>query len=290
MSSTGNTEQDQQSAPRGKARYTREITSIIAGPVLVLIVGWAPGLVVAALIGLAAVIGLWEFLAMGEKKGLPMQKALSTILLLILLISFLLPTLPVAASIFAVLMLIPMAYVFSSSDLSAALSASAVCVLGILYIGLLSGALIGLRLDFDPHGSDLLFFLLLVVWAGDALAYYTGRTFGKTKLLPRVSPKKTVEGLLGGIAGSLIAAAIIHFTFFGEFPLIHALVCAALLSLSGVVGDLAESTWKRSAEIKDSGALIPGHGGVLDRIDSILFTAPVLYAYWYLLHEPFRLS
>lgn len=289
MSSTGKTEEEQQPAPRGRARFTREITSIVAGPVLVLIVGWAPGLVVAALIALAAVIALWEFLSMGEKKGLPIQKALSIILLLVLLTSFLLPALPVEASIFVVLMLIPMAYVFSRSDLSTALPASAVCVLGILYVGLLSGALIGLRLDFEPHGSDLLFFLLLVVWAGDALAYYTGRKFGKTKLLPRVSPKKTVEGLLGGVAGSLIAAAIIQLTFFGEFPLLHALICAGLLSLSGVVGDLAESAWKRSAEIKDSGTIIPGHGGVLDRIDSILFTAPVLYAYWYLLHGPFRL-
>ncbi|MBW3671725.1 MAG: phosphatidate cytidylyltransferase [Acidobacteria bacterium] len=289
MSSTAKSEQDQQPAPRERARFTREITSFVAGPVLVLIVGWAPGLVVAAVITLVAAIALWEFLSMGEKKGLPIQKVLSMILLLILLTSFLLPAFPVEAAILAVLMLIPMAYVFSRSDLSAALPASAVCVLGILYVGLLSGAMMGLRLHFEPHGSDLLFFLLLVVWAGDALAYYTGRKFGKTRLLPRVSPKKTVEGLLGGVAGSLITAAVIQLTFFGEFPLVHALICAALVSLSGVVGDLAESAWKRSAEIKDSGTIIPGHGGILDRTDSILFAAPVLYAYWYLLHGPFRL-
>lgn len=288
MSSADNTE-GVQTPQRRERRFTREITSVIAAPVLIWIVGWTPGLVMAALVAIAAVIGLWEFLTMGEKKGLPVQKALSTFLLLLLLATFLLPV-SVEIAVFAILLLIPMAYVFSASDLAEALPGSAVCVLGILYIGLLSGALMRLRIDFDPNGSKLIFFLLLVVWAGDSLAYYTGRKFGRTKLLPRVSPKKTVEGLLGGVAGSLIAAAIIHFTFFDEFPLVHALIAAALLSLAGVVGDLAESAWKRSAAIKDSGTIIPGHGGVLDRLDSILFTAPVLYAYWFLLHEPIRLT
>lgn len=290
MSSTGNAEQGRTSPPQRGGRYTREITSIIAGPVLIWIIGWTPGIVVAALITVVAVIALWEFLSMGEKKGLPVQKALSVSLLLFLLSTFLLPALSVEVAVFAILLLIPMAYVFAKSDLDTALPASGVCVLGILYIGLFSGALIRLRLDFEPFGSELIFFLLLVVWAGDTLAYYTGKNFGRTKLLPRVSPKKTVEGLLGGITGSLIAAAIIHFTFFREFPLIHALACAALLSLSGVVGDLVESVWKRSAAVKDSGTIIPGHGGILDRLDSIFFTAPVLYAYWYLLQEPIRLT
>ncbi len=280
----------EQTAPRKEGRFTREITSIIAGPLLVFIIGWTHGLVMAALVGLVAVLGLWEFLVMGEKKGLPVQKILSTLLLLFLLANFLLPGLSVEIGVFAVLLLIPMAYVFSNSDLAEALPASAVCVLGILYIGLLSGALIRLRLDFEPFGSELIFFLLLVVWSGDTFAYYTGKKFGRTKLLPRVSPKKTVEGMMGGVAGSLVAATVIHFSFFGEFPLVHALICASLLSLSGVVGDLAESAWKRSAAVKDSGSLIPGHGGILDRLDSILFTAPVLYAYWFLLHEPIRLT
>ncbi len=106
------------------------------------------------------------------------------------------------------------------------------------------------------------------------------------RLSPRVSPKKTIEGGIGGLATSLLAAAIVHFTFFPEFPLMHALLAALLLSIAGVVGDLAESMWKRSAAVKDSGVLIPGHGGFLDRVDSILFTAPILYAYWFVLNEP----
>jgi phosphatidate cytidylyltransferase len=80
-------------------------------------------------------------------------------------------------------------------------------------------------------------------------------------------------------------ATIIHFTFFREFPLVHALIAAAILSFAGVIGDLAESLWKRSASVKDSSTLIPGHGGFLDRFDSVLFTAPILYAYWFLLTD-----
>ncbi|MEA2491615.1 MAG: phosphatidate cytidylyltransferase, partial [Acidobacteriota bacterium] len=137
-------------------------------------------------------------------------------------------------------------------------------------------------------GPHLVFFLLIVVWIGDAGAYYFGRAFGKHKLSPRISPKKTIEGLAGGIATSIIAALVIHFTFFPKFPLLHAVIAGVILSFAGVVGDLAESMWKRSADVKDSGSLIPGHGGFLDRFDSIFFTAPILYCYWTLIVHDFR--
>ncbi|HEX8254113.1 MAG TPA: phosphatidate cytidylyltransferase, partial [Thermoanaerobaculia bacterium] len=122
----------------------------------------------------------------------------------------------------------------------------------------------------------------------DIAAFYVGRTFGKHKLSPRISPKKTIEGLLGGVAASVIAAVVIHFTFFDRFPLHHAIIAGIILSVAGVIGDLAESMWKRSADVKDSGTLLPGHGGFLDRFDSILFTAPILYCYWTLIVHGFR--
>jgi phosphatidate cytidylyltransferase len=152
---------------------------------------------------------------------------------------------------------------------------------------MLSGSLIRLHNDF-PEGYKLVYFLLLVVWLGDTGAYYVGRTFGKHKLSPRISPKKTIEGLLGGVAASIITALVIHFTFFPKFPLVHAIIAGVILSVAGVIGDLAESMWKRSAAVKDSGTLIPGHGGFLDRFDSILFTAPILYCYWTLIVHGFR--
>jgi phosphatidate cytidylyltransferase len=294
----GLTEPRSDASPRGGGfRFQRELTSLVAAPLLIWIIGWGPGWLLGALMALGAAAALWELLAMAEGKGLGVPKTLALALLAFLLLSFVLPLLPVTVAVFAVVLIIPAARIFSRRDLDSALPATAVSVLAILYVGLLAGAFIRLRLDFDTAGPKLIFFLLLTVWIGDAMAYYTGKNFGRTPLLPRVSPKKTVEGLAGGIAGSLITAAVIHFTFFPEFPLNHALAAAAILSLAGVVGDLVESAWKRSAGVKDSGSLIPGHGGFLDRLDSILFTAPVLYAYWYLLHyvnwyllhEPFRL-
>jgi phosphatidate cytidylyltransferase len=286
----GRTEPRPDASPQGGGlRFKRELTSLAAAPLLIWTIGWGPPWLLAALMILGASVALWELLAMGERKGFPIQKVLSLGLFAFLMLSFLTPTLPVALAVFAVLLVIPGARVFSRSDLDSALPGTAVSVLAILYVGFLSAAFIRLRIDFDTDGSRLIFFLLLTVWMGDAMAYYTGKNFGKTPLLPRVSPKKTVEGLIGGVVGSLLTAAAIHFTFFPQFPLGAALAAAALLSVSGVVGDLVESAWKRSAGVKDSGSLIPGHGGFLDRLDSILFAAPVLYAYWYLLHNPIRL-
>jgi phosphatidate cytidylyltransferase len=187
---------------------------------------------------------------------------------------------------FAALLVIPASYVVGKKQLEDSLPSSAIAVLGTTYVGMLSGSLIRLRNDF-PEGSKLIYFLLLVVWLGDSGAYYVGKTFGKHKLSPRISPKKTVEGLMGGVAASVMTAVIIHYTFFEKFPLHHAIIAGTILSISGVIGDLAESMWKRSADVKDSGTLLPGHGGFLDRFDSILFTAPILYCYWTLIVHGF---
>lgn len=269
-------------------RFARELTAVIGLPILVGIIGWGPDWAYIALISTTSALALWEFLVFGEKKGYPVQKVLSLLLLGLLLSAFIVPQVSVEVAVFAILLLVPSVYVFSRGSLEAALPGSAVCVLATLYIGMLTGALLRLRLDFVV-GWKLVFFLLCVVWAGDAGAYYVGRAFGKHRLSPRVSPKKTIEGGVGGVIASLVMAAAIVLTFFPEFPLVHALVSAAMLSMAGVVGDLAESLWKRSADVKDSGTLIPGHGGFLDRADSILFTAPLLYGYWWLLEHDWKL-
>jgi len=269
-----------------KVRFQRELTSVLALPLLIWIVGWADGRIYTGLIVVISIVAQYEFLTLGERKGYPVHKVLSILLMLFLLSTFVLTQLSVEIGVFAVLLFIPAAYVFGRSAVEDGLPASAVCVLGTLYVGMLSGALLRLRLDF-AEGSKLIFFLLIVVWMCDAGAYYVGKRFGKRSLSPRVSPKKTVEGLIGGVLFSILGAAIIHFTFFPSFPLLHAVIAAVLLSIAGVIGDLAESLWKRSAAVKDSGTLIPGHGGFLDRLDSILFTAPILYTYWFMLtHKP----
>jgi phosphatidate cytidylyltransferase len=121
------------------------------------------------------------------------------------------------------------------------------------------------------------YFLALTTWAGDIGAYYAGSRLGRRPLVPRVSPKKTVEGALGGIAATVLIAALGSGWIWPRFPLPTAIWVGALLAVVGMLGDLSESVVKRAAGAKDSGTLIPGHGGVLDRLDSVIFGAPALY-------------
>lgn len=268
-------------------RFAREITAAVAAPIAIWIIGWSHEYVFDATIALVAVLALHEFLSLGKAKGYDVPVILCIAIMLVIMAAFILPDFSVELGMFTALLLIPAWYVIARKDLESSLPSSAIAVLATTYVGMLGGSLIRLRNDF-PEGSKLVFFLLLVVWLGDSGAYYVGKTFGKHKLSPRISPKKTIEGLAGGIAASIITAVIIHFTFFKAFPLVHAIIAGVILSFAGVVGDLAESMWKRSAAVKDSGTLIPGHGGFLDRFDSIFFTAPILYSYWALLVRGFR--
>lgn len=168
-------------------------------------------------------------------------------------------------------------------DLSQVLPLTALRLFGVLYVALLGGYIIGLRVAGGEAlhlPAKLLTLFFIVVFAGDTGAYYTGRTLGKKKLAPRLSPGKTVEGAIGGLLGNVIAALIAHYTFFPELQLAHAVPLGLLMGLLGATGDLCESMLKRGAHAKDAGHLIPGHGGLLDRLDSMLFNAPLLYYYY----------
>jgi phosphatidate cytidylyltransferase len=267
-------------------RFAREITALVAAPAIIWVIGWGHEYVFDAVIAIVAVLAMYEFLDLGRHKGYDIPIPLCIAIMLIIMAAFILEGLSVEFGMFAALLLIPASYVVGKKALEDSLPSSAIAVLGTTYVGMLSGSLIRLRHDF-PEGSKLVYFLLLVVWLGDSGAYYVGKTFGKHKLSPRISPKKTIEGLMGGVAASVITAVVIHFTFFPQFPLLHAIIAGVILSIAGVIGDLAESMWKRSADVKDSGTLLPGHGGFLDRFDSILFTAPILYSYWTLIVHGF---
>ena len=120
--------------------------------------------------------------------------------------------------------------------------------------------------------------ILVLIWVNDSFAFIVGKNFGKTKLFVTVSPKKTVEGFIGGFAFSLIAAYFIS-TLNKDFSLTNWFIIAAIVSIIGTIGDLVESKLKRQANIKDSGTIMPGHGGILDRLDSLLFAAPFVYLY-----------
>ena len=125
-------------------------------------------------------------------------------------------------------------------------------------------------------GTALIWTLFVCVWASDTFAYFVGSFFGSNKLAPRISPNKTVEGFLGSIVGTTAAALVVGGLIF-NFPFLQMIEAGILISISATLGDLVESVIKRFARIKDSGFLIPGHGGVLDRFDSILFAAPIFY-------------
>lgn len=275
-------------APRSN-RFTRELTTLVGAPLTVWIIGWSPGLVFDAAIAAVGAIALYEFLSFGRKKGFVIPTGLCLLVMLFIIAAFILQPISVEMGVFLALLLIPGSYVLTSKDIDNALPSSAIAVMATLYVGMLGGSLIRLRNDFpQPDGAHLVFFLMIVVWVGDAGAYYVGKRFGRHKLSPRISPKKTIEGLAGGIVSSVLAAVVIHLTFFKNFPIVHAIIAGVILSLCGVIGDLAESMWKRSASVKDSGTLIPGHGGFLDRFDSIFFTAPILYVYWFLIVHHFQ--
>jgi phosphatidate cytidylyltransferase len=268
-------------------RYARELTALVAAPAAIWITGWGPVWLFNGTMAVICVLAMYEFLALGKAKGYDVPTVLCIIIMLLIMGAFILDDLSVELGMFAALLIIPASYVITSKPLEDSLPSSAVAVLATTYVGMLGGSLIRLHNDF-PEGYKLVFFLLLVVWLGDSGAYYVGKQFGKHKLSPRISPKKTIEGLFGGMTASIVTAIVIHFTFFPKFPLFHAIIAGVILSFAGVIGDLAESMWKRSAAVKDSGTLLPGHGGFLDRFDSILFTAPILYCYWTLIVHGFR--
>lgn len=158
------------------------------------------------------------------------------------------------------------------------IASTAITVLSVMYIVLLGGYLIAVRIGFEPALSrHLLEFFFLVLMGSDSAAYYGGRTFGRHKLAPAVSPGKTWEGAIAGMLASLLLAAAAHYWFFPDLPLRFGLPLAAVMNIVGVLGDLTESALKRSAGTKDTTQILPGHGGVLDRIDSLLFNAPLIY-------------
>jgi phosphatidate cytidylyltransferase len=146
---------------------------------------------------------------------------------------------------------------------------------GVLYIPLLMALLILIRQE--PEGFQWIFTLVLTVFAGDTLAFYTGTFLGRHKLCPAISPGKTIEGSLGGVGANLLAAVIMKNFFSPQVGWAQLLAFCLLTGVAGQMGDLFESQMKRVSGIKDSGGLLPGHGGMLDRIDALLFACPVAF-------------
>ncbi|RMH64585.1 MAG: phosphatidate cytidylyltransferase [Calditrichaeota bacterium] len=230
---------------------------------------------------LTAVIGLggqWEMYRMTRAKGaLPSERFGYAITLLILLaVMHPLPELMALAGL--LLMFTLLGEMFRNSG--SALINSGATWTGIVYPGLPAAALLALRIHGTAwgiaHPAGYLLTVFAAIWANDTFAYFSGRAWGKHKLFPRVSPKKSVEGLLGGVAGTLAVFGLAWSMQWYAFSAVAAIGSALIVGLLGPAGDLVESWFKRDSGLKDSSSLLPGHGGILDRFDSLLFVAPWL--------------
>lgn len=180
-------------------------------------------------------------------------------------------------AIAALFLLISITILFSLKEIKTAASEAALLFFGVVYIPYLLGYLVLLRNH--PLGFKWILLIMFIVMSGDSAAYFIGCRYGKRKLYPQVSPNKSVEGALGGLAGSLAGTFIARLIFFEELTIVDAFLAPLLIGSISQVGDLFESMVKRSCDVKDSGTIFPGHGGIMDRLDSIIFAAPVTYYY-----------
>ena len=283
---------------------SRLLTAIIALPVLILSIilpylfpqtAWANWLFLI-IAGLALGAGLFEFFSLTKKLELKADAGIAYLGAAALFVAFLFDA-PVKApdlllltfALFLIVVLITQTFRFQV-DFSKMLGGVGVTVLGVLYVAFLGGFLISMRVGFNetivPHlSTKLIAFFFLIVMGADTGAYYMGKNLGKRKLVPKVSPGKTWEGVIGGLILSSVFAAIASATFFrpeagvdhSGLPYHVSIPLALLMTIVGVLGDLAESAMKRGSGAKDAASILPGHGGLLDRLDSLLFNAPVLY-------------
>jgi phosphatidate cytidylyltransferase len=258
---------------------SRFLTALVAVPLLLLLILRGPAWLFLALATLFALAGFWELSRLADKVGwklLPVGYALSA-----LSVCAFHPAFPGFQEVGpAILLCVGLAAVFTRKPGRETLAAVMATVFAVFYGGALLGAAVGLRMiEPDEVGRIWLVFLLAVTMVGDAGAYFVGRALGRHSLAPVLSPKKTVEGLVGGVVFSLGTAALVRHLALPQLGMATAVGLGLSMAILGVVGDLFESLLKRSAGIKDTSSLLPGHGGVLDRIDSLLFAAPFLYLY-----------
>ena len=288
----------------------RVATAVVLIPIVLGLVLRAPIAALAAVAGLVALLAVEELLRLSEAYGIrPLRwPTLIFVALFFLLLGFdvgagkpLLSTAAFACG--AALAATLAAFVFLSIamrrvNLTGAFPAAMVSAFAFIYVSLPLAMLVQVRQQWS--GAFLVLYLLLVVWAGDVFAYFIGRSLGRAPMSPRISPKKTWEGALASMAASLIVGMLLYnyalpvssallnahlitrengFFALEKPPLWPALLLSALINIAAQLGDLVESLIKRGAGVKDSGTILPGHGGMLDRVDALLFAAPVLWYY-----------
>lgn len=255
----------------------RWLTGIVALPLLIYIIGFGPRRLFCVFLTAVAVGALLEFLRIAAPSLSTSLKILASCVVILLFWFLSSSQFYVVLAIFSLSVIAPLSYhLFTSEEARKnALTQTALLGMGLIYVCLPIAML--LFIYRHPQGGTWIFFLLAVVFATDTGAFYSGRFFGRHLLHPTVSPKKTWEGAVGGLVCSVIP--IYFFYPFLHTAKLSILLLAVGLSLLAQMGDLAESVIKRTFDVKDSGKILPGHGGLLDRIDGLLFAAPLLYVF-----------
>jgi phosphatidate cytidylyltransferase len=262
----------------------RLLSSFLYLPIVLLLL-WLGPLSFALLLGLVVLLGAWELAGLLDRMGWAAPRFLPLAALAAFALSCLRRWGPAELPLTAAAWGIPLLWLFRPSqprERRRGAGSWLVHLLGAFYVGLLLSHLARLMPEGEgarglgTPGARRVLYMLLVTWACDVGAYTVGRLFGRHRLWPAVSPGKTWEGAFGGFAFSVLAAGLLG-RFLGDLALFPALFLGGLAGIAGQLGDLVESRLKRLARVKDSGSLIPGHGGMLDRLDSLLLVAPLFY-------------
>lgn len=250
---------------------------------LFIVITRAGGFAFLALIDLVIVLGMLEFYGMMRAKGMHPYRGIGMVSGITMSTYIFFRSGQYANFVFTFILIALMGLELARKDNRRAVYHVSTTIFGVIYVAYLSSHLVLLRelpnavgVPYD-RGASFVFLVFAVTWASDTGAYAIGSLFGKHTLAPRVSRNKTWEGALGGVAFGALAGWVASVTFAGYLVAWEGVVMGMLASLVGLLGDLFESMLKRDAEIKDTSHVIPGHGGVLDRFDSLLFTAPLIY-------------
>jgi phosphatidate cytidylyltransferase len=267
----------------------RLLTAAVALPVLIasiVLPWWFPDtvwiFVILAVLAIGA--GLFEFYSLTKTLELKADAGIGYLGAAGLIVSFIFDApgkapelLLIALAAFLIIVFITQTFRFQK-DFSKMLTGMGATVLGVMYVAFLGGFLVSTRVGFDPVlSTKLLLFFFVVIFGSDSGQYFSGKAFGKHKLAPVISPGKTVEGAVGGLIAAAGFGALCTLVFFPELPYKFSVPLGIVMAALGMLGDLAESAIKRGAGAKDAASILPGHGGLLDRLDSLLFNAPLLY-------------
>jgi len=264
----------------------RILSAVVLGPIVLLLVAYSPPLIFLICVGAVGTLSLFEYFRMVRSMGLRGHPSFGYLAFWALLAGLHQRWLPAAAIIAAVVIAGFLSAMWRRCPLRDRATGMMADLLGVFYLGLLLYPALALRFDFgEKLGLHWTILLFVVVWAGDCMALVVGKTMGRTAFARQISPKKTNEGAVGGLFAGVIAAVLLQHFWCTDLPLRHVIAAAFLVGAFGQLGDLAESMLKRAAEVKDSSSIIPGHGGILDRIDSLLFAFPVLYLYLLMLYS-----